>query len=35
MIRDIRKLDAFTYTIGLVGVVLLLLPVVPRHRHVE
>jgi cell division protein FtsW (lipid II flippase) len=30
LIRDIRKLDAFTYTIGLFGVVLLLLPVVPR-----
>ena len=29
LIRDIRKLDAFTYTIGLAGLILLLLPVVP------
>jgi cell division protein FtsW (lipid II flippase) len=29
VIRDVRQLDAYTYTIGLVGVVLLLLPVVP------
>lgn len=29
LIRDIRRLDAYTYTIGLVGIVLLLLPVVP------
>ena len=28
-IRDIRQLDAFTYTLGLIGVVLLLLPIVP------
>jgi cell division protein FtsW (lipid II flippase) len=28
-VRDARQLDAFTYTIGLVGLVLLLLPVVP------
>jgi cell division protein FtsW (lipid II flippase) len=28
-IRDDRRLDAFTYTIGLAGIVLLLLPVVP------
>jgi len=30
LIRDIRQLDAFTYTIGLAGIVLLLLPIVPR-----
>jgi cell division protein FtsW (lipid II flippase) len=29
VIRDIRQLDAYTYTIGLVGVLLLLLPIVP------
>jgi cell division protein FtsW (lipid II flippase) len=29
LIRDIRQLDAFTYTIGLAGIVLLLLPIVP------
>ncbi len=29
MIRDHRSLDAYTYTIGLIGVVFLLLPVVP------
>ncbi len=29
LIRDIRQLDAYTYTIGLAGVVLLLLPIVP------
>jgi len=29
VIRDIRRLDAYTYTIGLVGVVLLFLPIVP------
>src|SRR5207344_2989765 len=29
LIRDIRRLDAYTYTIGLAGVVLLLLPIVP------
>jgi cell division protein FtsW (lipid II flippase) len=29
VIRDIRQLDAFTYTIGLAGIVLLLLPIVP------
>jgi cell division protein FtsW (lipid II flippase) len=28
-IRDHRRLDAYTYTIGLVGLVLLLLPIVP------
>lgn len=28
-IRDDRRLDAFTYTIGLAGIVLLLLPVLP------
>lgn len=28
-LRDIRRLDAFTYTIGLAGVILLLLPIVP------
>ncbi|HEY7478003.1 MAG TPA: FtsW/RodA/SpoVE family cell cycle protein [Actinomycetota bacterium] len=29
VVRDIRQLDAFTYTIGLAGLVLLLLPIVP------
>jgi cell division protein FtsW (lipid II flippase) len=29
VIRDHRQLDAYTYTIGLIGVVLLLLPLVP------
>lgn len=29
LVRDDRQLDAFTYTIGLAGLVLLLLPVVP------
>ena len=29
LVRDIRRLDAYTYTIGLAGVVLLLLPIVP------
>lgn len=29
VVRDHRLLDAFTYTIGLVGIVLLLLPVLP------
>jgi cell division protein FtsW (lipid II flippase) len=29
VLRDVRQLDAFTYTIGLAGVVLLLLPIVP------
>lgn len=29
LIRDDRRLDAYTYTIGLAGVILLLLPVVP------
>jgi cell division protein FtsW (lipid II flippase) len=29
IIRDIRRLDAYTYTIGLAGLVLLLLPIVP------
>jgi cell division protein FtsW (lipid II flippase) len=29
VIRDIRQLDALTYTIGLAGIVLLLLPIVP------
>ncbi len=29
LIRDIRQLDAYTYTIGLAGLVLLLLPIVP------
>jgi cell division protein FtsW (lipid II flippase) len=35
LVRDDRQLDAFTYTIGLAGVVLLLLPVVPGIGHVE
>jgi len=29
VVRDYRQLDAFTYTIGLLGVLLLLLPMVP------
>ena len=29
LVRDDRQLDAFTYTIGLAGLVLLLLPIVP------
>jgi cell division protein FtsW (lipid II flippase) len=29
LIRDDRRLDAYTYTIGLVGLILLLLPIVP------
>jgi cell division protein FtsW (lipid II flippase) len=29
VVRDHRQLDAFTYTIGLAGIVLLLLPIVP------
>ena len=29
LIRDVRRLDAFTYTIGLAGLILLLLPIVP------
>jgi cell division protein FtsW (lipid II flippase) len=29
VVRDHRQLDAYTYTIGLVGLVLLLLPIVP------
>lgn len=29
LVRDHRQLDAFTYTIGLAGIVLLLLPIVP------
>jgi cell division protein FtsW (lipid II flippase) len=29
LVRDIRRLDAYTYTIGLAGLVLLLLPIVP------
>lgn len=29
LIRDIRRLDRYTYTIGLAGLVLLLLPIVP------
>jgi cell division protein FtsW (lipid II flippase) len=29
LVRDVRSLDAYTYTIGLGGIVLLLLPVVP------
>ena len=33
MIRDVRQLDAYTYTIGLAGLVLLLLPIVPGVGH--
>jgi cell division protein FtsW (lipid II flippase) len=29
LIRDVRRLDAYTYTLGLVGMVLLFLPIVP------
>jgi cell division protein FtsW (lipid II flippase) len=29
VIRDVRQLDAYTYTIGLAGLILLLLPIVP------
>ena len=29
IVRDIRQLDAYTYTIGLAGLILLLLPIVP------
>jgi len=29
IVRDIRQLDTYTYTIGLAGIVLLLLPIVP------
>jgi cell division protein FtsW (lipid II flippase) len=29
VLRDIRQLDAYTYTIGLAGLILLLLPIVP------
>jgi cell division protein FtsW (lipid II flippase) len=29
LVRDVRQLDAFTYTIGLAGIILLLLPIVP------
>jgi cell division protein FtsW (lipid II flippase) len=29
LIRDVRQLDAYTYTIGLAGIALLLLPIVP------
>jgi cell division protein FtsW (lipid II flippase) len=29
LLRDIRQLDAYTYTIGLAGLILLLLPIVP------
>ncbi|HEX6844558.1 MAG TPA: FtsW/RodA/SpoVE family cell cycle protein [Actinomycetota bacterium] len=35
LIRDIRRLDALTYTIGLAGLVLLLLPIVPGLGVVE
>jgi cell division protein FtsW (lipid II flippase) len=30
LVRDVRQLDAYTYTIGLLGIVLLLLPIVPK-----
>ena len=32
LIRDIRQLDAYTYTLGLIGIVLLLLPIMPSDR---
>ena len=35
VIRDERRVDAYTYTIGLVGLILLLLPVVPGIGFVE
>jgi cell division protein FtsW (lipid II flippase) len=34
LIRDDRMLDAYTYTIGLAGLILLLLPIVPRIGRV-
>ncbi len=34
-LRDHRQLDAFTYTIGVTGLVLLLLPIVPGISHSE
>jgi cell division protein FtsW (lipid II flippase) len=30
VVRDVRQLDAYTYTIGLAGLILLLLPIVPK-----
>jgi cell division protein FtsW (lipid II flippase) len=30
LVRDHRRLDAYTYTIGLAGIVMLLLPIAPR-----
>ena len=33
VVRDVRQLDAYTYTIGLAGLILLLLPIVPGRRH--
>jgi len=35
LVRDDRRLDAYTYTIGLLGLVLLLLPVVPGLGYEE
>lgn len=35
VIRDDRRLDAYTYTIGLVGLVLLLLPIVPGLGYAD
>lgn len=35
VIKDIRQLDAYTYTLGLAGVVLLLLPILPGIGHEE
>ena len=33
LLRDHRVLQRFTYTSGLAAIVLLLLPMVPGHRH--
>ena len=33
VLRDHRRLQAFTYTAGLAAIVLLLLPLLPGHRH--
>ncbi|HYY08458.1 MAG TPA: FtsW/RodA/SpoVE family cell cycle protein [Actinomycetota bacterium] len=35
LVRDDRQLDAYTYTIGLTGLILLLLPIVPGIRDAE
>jgi cell division protein FtsW (lipid II flippase) len=35
LLRDHRQLDAFTYTVGVAGLALLLLPIVPGLSHAE